>query len=101
MVSDLVRQFATSLEDIIALLLGGIPPFLHGVIRFTRSGRFYQLLRIALPHLAFMCRTPEMFSSVRLALLLLALLEWADTRTGRADPYCSMPGIHSFLLSCN
>jgi hypothetical protein len=30
-----VRRFATSPEDINALLLGGVPPSLHGAIHFT------------------------------------------------------------------
>jgi hypothetical protein len=30
-----VRQFATSLEDINALLFGGVPPSRHGAIHFT------------------------------------------------------------------
>jgi hypothetical protein len=30
-----VREFATSPEDINALLLGGVPPSRHGAIRFT------------------------------------------------------------------
>jgi hypothetical protein len=30
-----VRQFATSPEDINALLIGGVPPSLHGAIHFT------------------------------------------------------------------
>jgi hypothetical protein len=33
-----VRHFATSHEEIIALLLGGVPPFLHGAIQFTENG---------------------------------------------------------------
>jgi hypothetical protein len=45
-----VRQFATSPEDINALLLGGVPPSLHGAIHFTRNRRFFQLWRLALPH---------------------------------------------------
>jgi hypothetical protein len=51
--NDFVRQFATSPEDINALLLGGVPPFLHGAIHFTGNVRFFQLWRQALPHLAF------------------------------------------------
>jgi hypothetical protein len=30
-----VRQFVTSPEDVNALLLGGVPPSLHGAIHFT------------------------------------------------------------------
>jgi hypothetical protein len=48
-----VRQFATSPEDVNALLLGGVPPSLHGPIHFTKNGRFSQLWRQALPHIAF------------------------------------------------
>jgi hypothetical protein len=48
-----VRQFATSPEDINALLLSGVPPSLHGAIHFKGNGRFFQLWRQALPHIAF------------------------------------------------
>jgi hypothetical protein len=46
-----------------------------------------------------MYRTPEMFFSVRWALLLLALLEWADARTGIAYRSWSVPGIQPFLFA--
>jgi hypothetical protein len=46
-------MFATSPEDINALLLGGVPPSLHGAIHFTGNGRYFQLWRQALPHIAF------------------------------------------------
>jgi hypothetical protein len=36
-----VSQFATSPEDTNALLLGGVPPSLHGAIHFTGNGRFF------------------------------------------------------------
>ena len=45
-----VRRFATSPEDINALLLGGVPPSLHGATHFTGNGRLW---RQALPHIAF------------------------------------------------
>ena len=48
-----VRHFATSPDDINALLLGGVPPSLHGATYFTGNGRFFQLWRQALPHIAF------------------------------------------------
>jgi hypothetical protein len=48
-----VRQFATSPEDINALLLGDVHPSLHGTIHFTRNGGFFQLWHQALPHIAF------------------------------------------------
>jgi hypothetical protein len=48
-----VRHFATSLEDLTALLLGGFSPSLHGAIIYTKNGRFFQLWRLALPHIAF------------------------------------------------
>jgi hypothetical protein len=41
-----------------------------------------------------------MFYSVRWALVLLALLEWAETRTGRAYLSWSLLGMHSFLFAC-
>jgi hypothetical protein len=86
--SGFVHQLAPSPADINALLLGGVPPSLHGDNHFVGNGRFFHLCRQALPHIAsmeLMYRTPEMFCSVRWALLLLAILEWVDTRTGRAD----------------
>jgi hypothetical protein len=47
-----------------------------------------------------MYRTPEMSCSVRGALLLLSLLEWADTRTGRAIHLSWLvPGMH-FVFVC-
>jgi hypothetical protein len=48
-----VRLSATSPEDINALLLGGVPPSLHGATDFTGNGRFFQSWRQALPHIAF------------------------------------------------
>jgi hypothetical protein len=48
-----VREFATSPENISALLLGCVPPSLHGTIHFSGNGRFSQLWRQALPHIAF------------------------------------------------
>jgi hypothetical protein len=50
---DLVRQFATSLEHITTLLLGGVLPSLHGGSHFTRSWRFCRLWHQALPHIVF------------------------------------------------
>jgi hypothetical protein len=38
---------------------------------------------------------------VRWALVLLALLEWVDARTGRADLSWSVPGMHSYLFACH
>jgi hypothetical protein len=46
-----------------------------------------------------MYRTPELFCSVRWALLLLALLEWADARTDRPYLSRSLPGMHSCLFA--
>jgi hypothetical protein len=48
-----VRKFATSPADMNALLLGGVPPSLHGAIHFTGNGRFFQLWRQTLPHIVF------------------------------------------------
>jgi hypothetical protein len=49
-----------------------------------------------------MYRTTEMFcSAVRWALVLLALLERADARTGRADLSWSLPAMHSVLFACH
>jgi hypothetical protein len=42
-----------------------------------------------------------MFCSVIHASVLLALLEWADARTGRADLTWSVPGMHSCLFACH
>jgi hypothetical protein len=47
------QQFATSPEDINALLLGGVPPSLHGAIHFTGNGRLFLSWRQAHPHIAF------------------------------------------------
>jgi hypothetical protein len=46
-----VRNFVE--ECINALLLGGVPPSLHGAIHFTGYGRFFQLWRQALPRFSF------------------------------------------------
>jgi hypothetical protein len=93
-----VRQFATSPEDIInALLLGGVRPSLHGAIHFTTNGRYFQLWRQALPHIAFFVVHVSHSRNVLLREMGLAprtLLEWADARTGRANLSWSMPGIH-------
>jgi hypothetical protein len=37
-----VRLFATSPEDSSALLVGGVPPSLHGAIHLTRNGSFFE-----------------------------------------------------------
>jgi hypothetical protein len=42
-----------------------------------------------------------MFCSVRWALVLLALLEWVDARTGKADLSWSVPGMHLCLFACH
>jgi hypothetical protein len=89
---DFVREFATSPKNIIALLLGGDAPSLHGAIQFTRNGGFScYVFRVSIAKsfnpllsLQFMYHTPQIFCSVRWALLLLVLLEWADARTGKA-----------------
>jgi hypothetical protein len=46
-----------------------------------------------------MYRIPEMFCSVSWALVLLALLERADARTGRADLTWYVPGVHLCLFA--
>jgi hypothetical protein len=38
-----VRRFATSPENINALLLGGVPPSLHGATHFTGNERVFKL----------------------------------------------------------
>jgi hypothetical protein len=99
-----VRQCATSLEDINGLLLGGVLPSLHGAINFTGNGRFFRLWRQALPHIAFFVVGVSDSRNVLLrdmALLLLALLEWADARTGRANLSWSVPGMHSCFFACH
>jgi hypothetical protein len=40
-------------------------------------------------------------TGMRWALVLLALLEWADARTGRTDLSWSVPGMHSCLFACH
>jgi hypothetical protein len=98
------RQFATPPDDINALILGGVPPSLHGAVHFTGNGRFSiygAKPSLILFSLQFMYRTPEMFCSVRWALLFLALLELADARTGSANLSWSLPGMHSFWFACH
>jgi hypothetical protein len=48
-----------------------------------------------------MYRTPEMFCSVRWALVLLVVLVWADARTGRADLSWSVSGMYSCMFACH
>jgi hypothetical protein len=87
---DLVREFPPSHEDINALLLGGVPPSLHGVIHFTWNGGIFSYgakPSLIMLSLQFMYRTLEIFCSVRWA-FLLELLELADAShysKGRAD----------------
>lgn len=44
---------ASTPEDLTAFILGGVPPSLHGALDFTGNGKFFQLWRRALPHIAF------------------------------------------------
>jgi hypothetical protein len=70
------------------------------IVLFVDSAKLSLIWRQALILLSleFMYRTSEIFCSVRWALLLLALLEWADARTGRGEFSWFVPGMHSFLL---
>jgi hypothetical protein len=50
----------------------------------------------------FIVITINIYSNImRWALVLLALLEWADARTGRADLSRLVPGMHSCLFACH
>jgi hypothetical protein len=100
---DFVRHFATPFESTTELLLGGVLSFLHGAIILKGMGGLciYGVMpSLILFSLHFMYRTPEVFCSVRWALLLLAVLKWADARTGREDISWSSPEIHSCLFAC-
>jgi hypothetical protein len=103
LISRFVRQFATSPEDINALLLGGVPPSLHGAIYFIGNGRFSSVgvkPSLMLLFSQFMYRTPEYFCSVRWAMRLLALQKCPDARTSRANLYWQVPEMHSCLFAC-
>jgi hypothetical protein len=83
----------------IACILGGVPLPCKAPFIILGTGCYFSFCATLSPALYFIYRTPEIFCSVRLAALLLALLrEWADARTGRAFVPWSMPGLHLFLF---
>jgi hypothetical protein len=78
------------------------PSWRHSFYR--KWEHLYLVMASSPPSYCFSCSSclalPKMFCSVRWALLLLALLQWADARTGKTDLSWSMPGMHSCFFAC-
>jgi hypothetical protein len=100
---DFVRQFAaSSTKDITTLLLGGVPPSLHGGTYFTWNGSFFPHMVPSPPSYCFLCNSCIALPNV--VLCEMGLAPSCITRMGRRMDAWGMPFLasagYAFILVC-